>query len=628
MRGPVSLRQKSDSAASQPAATQGSAKGKSGKGSKQRKGGAEEERVKSEIHLLGGDTADEILFGEAWAQNARDLGRHLEQGKVYRIAGAKYVAKSPEYSTSRLEYFIRFEGRFGTQIKIEECTVSPWADAPLFHPLADIATLSRIGNKMQTCIAGMITYQPGLVDRETRYGPGQVCNAVIKQENHDIRCSFWRGQGAALAALPVGTVRAFLQVNVVQSGGSWECRATEATQIVSCLADTEAEIQGATDQESVGTSLTRSCAIDYDTAPAILTTLSALAAIIAPKVQREMHGVYELHNAAVLGVSAVLSDGTFTMKCCSECWGQIDPHADNCADHPSAGTANRWIFALELADGDTSLSAMLYNDAAMSLPFLPKDAPATEPRTKQLIIRGFRGAPWSFRLALKQDHLKNCNYVEIKRMTQTITSEGVVETHTPKKGPSVAAGRPGCPIARCAEVEFDKAFGIVRCRTAEATAVRVVLKIEAHSENVDPDIAVPDPTQLGLRVCRKVSCALDPDDKASYFLSASGVVNSVQWLLTAAAGAVFYVTAKAKTLAIDFRDTIDFRAVAFLDVAPIGVEPFTHHMRNVLAQETGALVEFTPSRATPKGRKRQIDEAAEASTEKSIGVFSKRRALV
>ena len=96
----------------------------------QKKGGAEEERVKSEIHLLGGDTADEILFGEAWAQNARDLGRHLEQGKVYRIGGAKYVAKPPEYSTSRLEYFIRFEGRFGTQIKIEECTVSPWADAP------------------------------------------------------------------------------------------------------------------------------------------------------------------------------------------------------------------------------------------------------------------------------------------------------------------------------------------------------------------------------------------------------------------------------------------------------------------------------------------------------------------
>lgn len=627
MRGPISLRRRLDSLASQPAATQessakGKGKGKKGKGSKQKKGNADEDRVKSEIHLLGGDTADEVLFGDAWAQNARDLVGQLELGKVYRIAGAKYVAKPPEYSTSRLTYFIRFEGRFGTQIKIEECTVSPWADAPLFHPLSDIATLSTIGSKMQTCIAGVITYQPGLVPRDTKFGPGEVCNAVIKQRDYDIRLGFWRDQGAALAALPVGEVRAFLQVNVVKSGESWECRATEATQIVTCLPETEAEIKRTTDQDCAGTSLTRTKGIDYDSTPTILTTLSALAGIIAPKVSREMHDVYELHNAAVLGVSAVLNDGKFKMKSCTECLRQVD--GNECTDHPTAGTANRWIFSLELADGDTTLSAMLYNDAATSLPFLQGDADPTDlnPRLKQLIIRGFQAAPWSFRLVLKQDNLWSGNYVEIKMMTQTISPEGVVETYTPKKGPTVAGGRPGCPLARCADVKFDGAFGIVRCLTAEATAVRVVLKIEANVEGVDPDIAVPDPTGLGLRVCRKVSCVLDADDKNNYFLSASGVVGSVQWLLTAAAGTVFYVTAKVKAM----NSTIDFRAVSFMDVALIGIDVFAKHMRNVLAQTTGALVEFTPSRATPQSRKRQIDEAAEWAGERLEGVFSKRRA--
>ena len=326
--------------------------------------------------------------------------------------------------------------------------------------------------------------------------------------------------------------------------------------------------------------------------------------------------------AAVLGVSAVLGDGTFQMRSCTECLRQVDPGANACANHPTAGTAIRWIFSLELADGDTTLSAMLYNDAATSLPFLQNGVDAEEPKVKQLIIRGFRGAPWSFRLVLKQDNLLSGNYVEIKKMTQTITSEGVVETYIPQKGPCVAGGRPGCPLARCADVAFDEAFGIVRCLTAEAAAVRVVLKIEKHSEDVDPDIAVPDPTGLGLRVCRKVSCALNADDAAKYFLSTSGVVGSVQWLLTAAIGTVFYVTAKVKAMG----NTIDFRAVAFMDVAPIGVEPFTLHMRNVLSQTTGTLVEFTPSR-TPQGRKRLIDEAAEVTAAKSIGVFSKRRAL-
>jgi hypothetical protein len=626
LRGPVELRPQENVAASasQPAAAKGSSKGKKNKGGKAKKGTTPEVRVKSELHLLGGASAAEILFGDAWAGNANDLPNHIELGKVYRIAGSKYIAKPPEYSTSRLPYFIRFEGKFGTQIKIAECSDNPWADAPLFHPLADIENLSRVGGKMQMCIAGLLTYQPGLVDRDTQWGPGRVCNAVLKQGDHDIRFSFWRDSGAKLAAVPVGTIRAYLQVNVVQTGGSWECRATEATQIVECPAEIEAAIRNNTDQNAAATSLTKQVNIEYDTAPSKTTTLSALASIIAAKGSRDMPGVYELHNAAVLGVSAVLGDGSFQMLSCKECFQRVEPGTPpTCAQHPNAGAAPRWIFALELADGETSLQATLYNDAASTLTFLPDGGDVDGHAVKQRIIQGFRAAPWSFRLVLKPDLLKDTNYVEIKRLTHTLTAGGVVETYDHRKSPRAAGfGRPGCPLARCIDVHFDADFGVVRCHGVDAVAVRILVQIEAQVEDVDPDIATPDPTNRGLRVSRKVTCVLNPEDKTRYSLVTSGLVSGVQWLLTAAPGAVFFVTATATTAAVPMAP-IEFRALAFMDVAPIGAAIFATHMKEALAHTKTVDVAFTPSRATPQSRKRAIDDTAEEASKPS-GTFSKR----
>ena len=618
LRGPIQLRPRAESA--QSTATKGGAKGKKGKKGKATKSTEPEERVKTEIHILGGNSAAEILFGDAWAANATELPNNMELGKVYRVLGAKYIAKPPEYSTSRLAYFIRFEGRFGTQIKVAECRDNPWADAPLFHPLADIENLSRVASRMQMCIAGLVTWQPGLVDRDTKHGPGKVCNAVVKQGDHDIRFSFWRDHGVALAEVPVGEVRAFLQVNIVQDRGSWECRATEATQIVPCPKDVEAAIKGITDQEAPGTSLTKQMSIDYDRAPTRAITLSALAGIIAPKGSRDLPGVFELHNVAVLGVSAVLGDGSFQMQCCAECFQRVEPGA-SCTEHPMADVKPRWIFSLELADGGTSLAAMLYNDAASGLAFLPTTGNHDAPQVKQRIISAFRASPWSCRLVLRPDLLKDSNYVEIKKIAQTLTAEGVVETYGHKKMPCVPGfGRPGCPMARCSDVQYDAAFGSLRCHGVDAVAVRILVKVEAHTEGVDPDIATPDPTNKGLRVSRKVTCVLSPDNGAQYTIVTSGVISAVQWLLTAAPGTTFFVTATATTAG----STMEFRTLAVMDVAPIGATAFATHMREALAQTAVVNVVFTPSRNTPQSRKRTVDEAAEEDSRPDAS-FSRRR---
>ena len=116
--------------------------------------------------------------------------------------------------------------------------------------------------------------------------------------------------------------------------------------------------------------------------------------------------------------------------------------------------------------------------------------------------------------------------------------------HTLTRRRLVEGGRPGCPLARWEDVEFDANFSMARCCDVEAKAVRVLVRIEQHTEGVDPDVAVSDPTNLGLRVSRKVACACDPDTRNHYFLSTSGVITAVQWLLTVAPGTEFFVTAK------------------------------------------------------------------------------------
>ena len=79
--------------ASQDTDTQASQGGKKGKGKAKKGKGkqAEEGAVKLEIHLLGGNSVDEVLFMDAWGDGARELSQTVEHGKVYRISGAKKI---------------------------------------------------------------------------------------------------------------------------------------------------------------------------------------------------------------------------------------------------------------------------------------------------------------------------------------------------------------------------------------------------------------------------------------------------------------------------------------------------------------------------------------------------------
>ena len=609
-RGPFKPEQRSDANAGGASKSQGKRK-KEGKGKKSEMA---QESLKTEIHILGGSGIEEVLFLEGWADGARQLANAVQRGHVYRIAGAKKVASKPRFSTSKLPYFLRFVTPIGVNTKIEEWTACPFKALPLHHPFVELKSLQRVADSMRVSLIGVVSDQPGLVPRETKYGPGAVCNAVIRQSNHLVRCGFWRNHGETLAQYPVGVAVALHQVNVYHKNGGWEVASTEGTQIEECPAELREELLHATDLGKAGIALTAAPNVDYNVVKTKPSTLSGLASVILPQCPRDLEGVYEVHSIAVLGVSSVLNDGSFTMRSCATCKAQVREGVEQCeycAD-PSA-LEQRWIFSLDMADQSGSCTALLYHDAAKPLPFL--DGDATDDRAKLKIIRTFQSKPWSARFVYRKNEVKNTNYLEIKKLEPTLTAEGVVASFRLVPSPRVNSQN-GCPFARCAEVAFDNELGVTTVCDNAVLAVRLLVVILPPGE--DDLVATPDVTNSGFRVCRKVKCSLAEQNAEACEIKLAGIASSVQWLMTAPAGACFLITAK--------RGAADkaFTVLAHEDTTSVGRDKYDQLLRRHLQHTSDVVVQHS-STDTPKKRLASLGDAVPFPT--TPQPFNKRQKL-
>ena len=586
----------------QTTASSGKAPGKKGK----KKGADTQTRLKTEIHILGGDSIDEVLFIDGWGDGAAQLARALTRGSVYRIAGAKKIDSSPRYSTSRLPYFLRFVPPLGLATQIELYNEAPWRDVALHHPFADFESLKGIGSSLRVSVLGVIETQTGTTQRDTKYGQGEVCNAVLKHKNHLIRCGFWRGHGAELAKHPKGTALALHQVNVYVKNNGWEVAATEATQIEECPPDLKSALLESTKLNEVGIALTTAARIDYSTVKTIPATLSGLASVIQPQEPRQLDGVFEVHSVAVLGISSVLDNQWFVMQACAKCKAQVDANTKSCHHcTDSDGVEQRWIFSLDLADQTGSCAAMLYHDATDTLPFLVMGP--DEPRARAKITRGFRSIPWTVRCVYKTNTLKNTNYVEVKKIEPTINVEGVVGSFRRVPAPQVPSNT-ACPFARCADVAFNKELGVTTNKGMGVAAVRLLVRVMEAAE--DEVVATPDPTNHGFRVCRRVKCGLRKDGpEAIYEIKTAGMAASVQWLMTAPPDSCFCVTAQGRGADAAFKilehaDTKDVglnQYVALMSQhidlgVPVVVE---HHMSDTPGKRLRSLLTAVPEASTP-----------------------------
>ena len=366
-------------------------KGKPKKGSKKGSATQQEKLMKMEIHFQGGEGLEDVLFAEAWEDLDR-LEKELEDKQVYRVSGVRYVAQQPKYSTSILTYHVRM----GKKTVVEEVGDGPYLQLPMHHPFTTIAKLTSVTAQKQLCLKGIVSKQPGIVEKDTRYGRKQVCNAVVKQGEHDIRLAFWGAAALELCQVPVGQAAEFLQVSVVRvEGGSWEVRATEATQI---LHVTDPDLEASTDVNSAARSLTNHVPsnVDYDTVQTLPYTVSALSACIVPGIVRELPGVYEVHNVAILGFSAVGANDTLLLSCCKECKKQVDATSGKCLEHGGAEVEQRWAFLMELSDRSGAAQAIAFHESVTKVPFLPQEEPTEKALYK--MRRSFRAIPWSLRV--------------------------------------------------------------------------------------------------------------------------------------------------------------------------------------------------------------------------------------
>ena len=194
------------------------------------------------------------------------------------------------------------------------------------HPITRLASLSKGADVLQVCVVGVISHQPGSVQRSTTHGDAVVCNAVIKQGSHEIRCSFWRQHAEALARFAENESVALMQVNVKSKGDYWELFVNEATEIMSCPNDWQQDFLETTSLESTAprTLLSKRFNVDYATCAANTCTVSAMAAVLQPGCQRALSGVYEMHAIAIMGVAGVQNDDSWQMPSCVECKKKIN----------------------------------------------------------------------------------------------------------------------------------------------------------------------------------------------------------------------------------------------------------------------------------------------------------------
>jgi hypothetical protein len=578
-----------------------STKGK-GKG-KGKKGKTESNNNKCEVHLLGGKGVSEVLFIEAWGNGADALFALAEQGKLVKIQNAKIVPQRPQYSTSKLQYFLRMQNPGGAASLVLELTSEGrWAEIPMHHPFVDVAAMRKVPENLQCCVLARIAHQPGAQLRQSMYGEGLVCNAIMRVKEATIRASFWRAAAETLANYAVGSNVALYQVTVKKVGtDDWELRANQSTRIDGCPTDLEESLMQSTNLETEATeSLTQVHEIDYATVISNPSNVGSLAALLLPGHVRDLNGVFEVHNVTALGVSSVLYDGNFSMQSCSKCKKQVDFHTGQCRNpaHANEQIIPRWIAKVTLHDANGSADAIIFHDALVSSQIFQGLA---EPLTDIQVVtlqRKVRNALWSARIIYKANEEKQQNELEVKLMLPTFTIDGVLASWSIPLVPEVFTGAT-IPFASCAEVLHDEDLGTTSVKDKEITAARLFINI--LPEETDEETAEPD-TATGLRVTRRFMCAADKEDKEIYKLTVAGLSSSVQWLLKAADNSVWMV------LAIKRGREKKFVPTGYLNVTTFPDKFITAFVTKIYNRPAGPLLTMV-AKDTPCKRRKIIDDA-------------------
>ncbi|CAJ1356162.1 unnamed protein product [Effrenium voratum] len=246
------------------ASTADAAAPRHGKGSKGKKI-ADKPSLKLEMHLAGTDSINEVLYVEAWGEQADHLKKKLTQGDLVSIAGATHIPAAQNYSTSRRPYHLRVYR--GSQ---RHC-----AEAGRFA-LVECAKLASFGAALQQiCVAVLIEENPGTVERD--FG--------------------WQSAGVQCGRAAGGHARAVCILARASGHAGSQERWRKEEEIKAALRKTE-ECK----------MLTEIPTRDWAQCEAVPSTLSALVGAIVPGQLRQMDTVFKVWGLQVMGVSSVRSE--------------------------------------------------------------------------------------------------------------------------------------------------------------------------------------------------------------------------------------------------------------------------------------------------------------------------------
>ena len=566
-----------------------------------------------ELHVLGGKTTSDVLFLDAWGEDARTLHGAAPLGSLKMFRGLKIIHQKPEYSTSQLSYHAKVVPALGRNTLVMDLPADAdesWGRIPMEHPVLDLESIKKVTDKIQVCAKVVVESNPGVVERKTRFGDSRVCNAVVRMQNLSIRTSFWRELADNMAQHGAGTPLFMTQVVVVKTDvNSWELRGSNATQLTRLSGAEGDAMQAATDMSTESVRLTSHAQVDYDRLTTTnVATVASIFSVLVPDQMRNLAGVYDLHHVTVTGVTSVLSHGGTVMVCCAQCKKGLEELEEQaCSAHPEAGTESRRIVALHIADHSGNGEAMMYHETAEYMTKHWNDDLAKLNKT-------LKSVPWSLRVVYRQYNKRNENYVEIKRMAPSLDDTGILNNSLTTAVPptlvvsaSAAATATGVRFAPCKLLARDDALGLLTCKDKAIQSARIIIRLVEISENEQND-AFGMGAGGAVRVSRKCRCVVDPEDNAEYVLQHAGTANTVRWLLMGKADQIFMVLVNKKA------EGGPFVPYAFCDVSKCGLPTLRQYAETVLKWQEGAHAPLEATFTPQKRLKVLVDDGSSRAT--------------
>ncbi|CAJ1368767.1 unnamed protein product [Effrenium voratum] len=123
--------------------------------------------TKLEMHIAGADSVNEVVYVEAWGEQATQLGLRCKVGDLIALTGATVIST----------------------VLVQKLESLPWSGVPAHHPLVPLQSLARVKDRQQICVAAQVDDNPGAIERDTVQGRVLVCNAIVQQNGVRVRCT-------------------------------------------------------------------------------------------------------------------------------------------------------------------------------------------------------------------------------------------------------------------------------------------------------------------------------------------------------------------------------------------------------------------------------------------------------